>query len=115
ALRLDEARAEAAAAERAYAGGAAGPLAGIPVAVKDLFDTADLPTEYGSRIFRGHRPATDAAAVRLVREAGAIVIGKTQLHEFAWGITSVNATGQSRNPWALDRVPGGSSGGSAVA
>jgi aspartyl-tRNA(Asn)/glutamyl-tRNA(Gln) amidotransferase subunit A len=115
ALRLDEARAEAVLAEATYKRGDAAPLAGVPIAVKDLFDTADLPTAYGSRHFQGHRPAVDAAAVRRVREAGAIVLGKTQLHEFAWGVTSVNANGSSHNPWALDRVPGGSSGGSAAA
>jgi aspartyl-tRNA(Asn)/glutamyl-tRNA(Gln) amidotransferase subunit A len=114
-LRLDEARAEAERAEAAYTRGDAAPLAGVPIAIKDLFDTADLPTAYGSSHFAGHRPTVDAAAVRRVREAGAIMLGKTQLHQFAWGVTSVNPTGSSRNPWAADRVPGGSSGGSGAA
>jgi len=117
ALCLERARAEAAAAEAAYREGrATGALTGVPIAVKDLFDTAGVPTTYGSPIFAGQVPNADAAAVRRVREAGAIVLGKTQLHEFAWGITSVNRLmGSSRNPWSRDRVAGGSSGGSGVA
>jgi aspartyl-tRNA(Asn)/glutamyl-tRNA(Gln) amidotransferase subunit A len=118
ALRLDEARDEARAAERFYAGGEVDrpPLLGVPLAVKDLFDTADLQTTYGSPMFRGHIPAADAVAVRHARQAGAIVLGKTATHEFAWGITSYNAHFDwGRNPWATERVCGGSSGGSAVA
>ncbi len=114
-LTLDEARERARAAEREYAGGEPRPLAGIPLAVKDLFDTAGLRTTYGSIIFDGHVPAADAAAVRRVREAGAILVGKTLTHEFAWGITSVNPHyGPCRNPWAPDRIAGGSSGGSGA-
>jgi aspartyl-tRNA(Asn)/glutamyl-tRNA(Gln) amidotransferase subunit A len=86
------------------------------VAVKDIFDTAGLRTTYGSAIFADHVPGRDATVVRRVREAGGIVLGKTLTHEFAWGITSENPHyGPCRNPWALDRVPGGSSGGSAAA
>lgn len=116
-LCLDRAREEARAADSAYRRGeAAGSLSGVPIGAKDLFDTAEVRTTYGSPMFVDHVPAADAEAVRLVREAGAILIGKTQTHEFAWGITSVNELmGTSRNPWALDRVSGGSSGGSAVA
>jgi aspartyl-tRNA(Asn)/glutamyl-tRNA(Gln) amidotransferase subunit A len=116
-LCLDRARQEAADAEAAYARGAeAGPLAGVPIGVKDLFDTAGVRTTYGSPMFSGHVPTQDAEAVRRARAAGAILIGKTQTHEFAWGITSVNELmGTSRNPWAPDRISGGSSGGSAVA
>jgi aspartyl-tRNA(Asn)/glutamyl-tRNA(Gln) amidotransferase subunit A len=106
---LDRARAEADVSR-------SGPLAGVPFAVKDLFDSEGVRSAYGSRMFAAHVPDADAPAVASLRAAGAILIGKTQTHEFAWGITSVNdAMGSSRNPWDLTRVPGGSSGGSAVA
>lgn len=116
-LCLDRARVEAARAEAEYGGGErAGPLAGVPFGVKDLFDSAGVRTTYGSPMFSAHVPEADAEAVRRARGAGAILVGKTQTHEFAWGITSVNeAMGTSRNPWAPDRISGGSSGGSAVA
>ena len=115
-LTLDDAREQAAAAERAYAQDAARPLEGIPLAVKDLFDTAGVRTTYGSKIFAGHVPGEDAEAVRLVKQAGALLIGKTLTHEFAWGITSANPHfGPARNPYDPERVPGGSSGGSGVA
>jgi aspartyl-tRNA(Asn)/glutamyl-tRNA(Gln) amidotransferase subunit A len=116
-LCLERAREEAAAAEDAYRrGDEVGPLAGVPIGVKDLFDTAGVRTTYGSPMFSDHVPEQDAEAVRRVRAAGAVLIGKTQTHEFAWGITSVNELmGTSRNPWARDRMSGGSSGGSAVA
>jgi aspartyl-tRNA(Asn)/glutamyl-tRNA(Gln) amidotransferase subunit A len=116
-LCLERAREEAVAAAAAYARGeAAGPLTGVPFGVKDLFDTAGVRTTYGSPMFSAHVPAADADAVRRAREAGAIMIGKTQTHEFAWGITSVNELmGTSRNPWEPGRISGGSSGGSAVA
>jgi aspartyl-tRNA(Asn)/glutamyl-tRNA(Gln) amidotransferase subunit A len=92
------------------------PLAGIPLAVKDIIDTADLVTACGSSIFRDRRPACDAAVVARARRSGAIVIGKTNTHEFAWGITTDNPHfGACRNPWDPERTPGGSSGGSAVA
>ncbi|HEY1367268.1 MAG TPA: amidase [Gaiellaceae bacterium] len=108
-LCLDRAREEALAEPK-------GPLGGVPFAVKDLFDSAGVRTTYGSSMFADHVPEADAAAVRLVREAGGILIGKTSTHEFAWGITSVNPRmGTPRNPWASDRIPGGSTGGSAVA
>jgi aspartyl-tRNA(Asn)/glutamyl-tRNA(Gln) amidotransferase subunit A len=115
-LTLDGAREQARDAERAYADGTAGALAGIPLAVKDLFDTAGVRTTYGSRIFAGHVPDADAEAVRIVRAAGAVIVGKTLTHEFAWGITSANPHfGPCRNPHDLERVPGGSSGGSGAA
>jgi aspartyl-tRNA(Asn)/glutamyl-tRNA(Gln) amidotransferase subunit A len=116
-LCLERAREEARAAERAFTLGLPrGPLAGVPFAAKDLFDTAGVRTTYGSPIFGDHVPSTDAAAVRRTREAGGILVGKTSTHEFAWGITSVNPRmGTPRNPWAPDRISGGSSGGSAVA
>jgi aspartyl-tRNA(Asn)/glutamyl-tRNA(Gln) amidotransferase subunit A len=116
-LCLDRAREEARAAESAYApGGSPDGLTGVPFAAKDLFDSAGVRTTYGSRMFADNVPDTDAAAVAALRGAGGILIGKTQTHEFAWGVTSVNeAMGSSLNPWQTDLVPGGSSGGSAVA
>jgi aspartyl-tRNA(Asn)/glutamyl-tRNA(Gln) amidotransferase subunit A len=93
-----------------------GPLHGIPIAVKDIFETAGIMTTGGSKILRNHIPSTDAVAVRKLREHGAVVIGKTNLHEWAVGATNINPHyGATRNPWDLDRVPGGSSGGSAAA
>jgi amidase len=86
------------------------PLCGLPVGVKDLIDTRDLPTGYGSAIHRGHRPAADAECVRRLREAGAIVLGKTVTTEFA-----VYSPGKTRNPRDPSRTPGGSSSGSAAA
>jgi aspartyl-tRNA(Asn)/glutamyl-tRNA(Gln) amidotransferase subunit A len=116
ALCLERAGDEARAAEAAWARGDARPLEGIPFGVKDLFDSEGVRTAYGSPMFAEHVPSRDAEAVRRAREAGAILVGKTQMHEFAWGITSVNELmGTARNPWALDRVSGGSSGGSGVA
>ncbi len=115
-LTLDQARAEAGAAEQAYAQGTARALEGVPLAVKDLYDTAGVRTTYGSPMFAEHVPAEDAAAVRLAKEAGAIVIGKASTHEFAWGISGYNAHFDAgRNPWSLERVAGGSSGGSGAA
>jgi amidase len=90
--------------------GAHGPLAGVPVAVKDIIDTAQYPTSYGSPIYRGHRPALDAACVLLLRRAGAVVLGKTVTAEFA-----TFAPGPTRNPHAPAHTPGGSSSGSAAA
>ncbi len=115
-LCLDLAREEARAAEAAWTRGEARPLEGVPLGVKDLFDSAGVRTTYGSTMFASHLPAKDAEALRRARAAGAILVGKTQTHEFAWGISSVNELmGSTRNPWALDRISGGSSGGSAVA
>jgi aspartyl-tRNA(Asn)/glutamyl-tRNA(Gln) amidotransferase subunit A len=116
-LSAERARDEAVACEQAYLRGSAeGALAGVPFAVKDLFDSADVRTTYGSAMFASHAPSADAAAVRRLRDADAIMVGKTQTHEFAWGVTSVNELmGTSRNPWRPERVSGGSSGGSAVA
>ena len=113
----ERARREALASERAYREGPPeGSLAGVPFVVKDLFDSADVRTAYGSPMFAHSTPSADAAVVRRVREAGAIMIGKAQTHEFAWGITSVNELmGTSHNPWDSTRISGGSSGGSAVA
>jgi Asp-tRNA(Asn)/Glu-tRNA(Gln) amidotransferase A subunit family amidase len=87
-----------------------GPLHGLPLGVKDLFDTADLPTSYGSPIYAGHRPAADAASVALCRAAGAVVLGKTVTTELAYF-----QPGPTRNPHRLTHTPGGSSSGSAAA
>jgi Asp-tRNA(Asn)/Glu-tRNA(Gln) amidotransferase A subunit family amidase len=89
---------------------AKGPLHGVPVAVKDLFDTADMPTAYGSKIYAGHRPARDAACVARLRAAGAVVLGKTVTTEFA-----TFCPGKTRNPHNPGHTPGGSSSGSAAA
>jgi amidase len=87
-----------------------GPLHGLPIAVKDLIDTADMPTGYGSPIYQGHRPAADAACVALARSAGAVVIGKTVTTEFA-----CFTPGKTANPRNPAHTPGGSSSGSAAA
>ncbi|MPZ74809.1 MAG: amidase, partial [Nitriliruptorales bacterium] len=87
-----------------------GPLHGIPVGVKDIIDTADLPTRYGSSIYTGHRPAADAAVVARLRAAGAVVLGKTVTTEFA-----LYSPGPTTNPHEPSRTPGGSSSGSAAA
>ncbi len=93
-----------------------GPLQGVPVAVKDLYDTAGVRTTAGARILVDRVPTWDADAVERLRRAGAVLIGKTNLHEFAFGSTTINPHfGTCRNPWDSSRVPGGSSGGSAVA
>jgi aspartyl-tRNA(Asn)/glutamyl-tRNA(Gln) amidotransferase subunit A len=93
-----------------------GPLHGIPVAVKDLFATKGIRTTAGSRILANWIPTEDATVVRKLREAGAVLLGKLGLHEFAYGISSVNPHfGDVRNPWDTTKIPGGSSGGSAVA
>jgi Asp-tRNA(Asn)/Glu-tRNA(Gln) amidotransferase A subunit family amidase len=87
-----------------------GPLHGIPIAVKDLIDTVDMPTAYGSSIYRGHRPAADASCVALARAAGAVVLGKTVTTEFA-----AFTPGKTANPRNPAHTPGGSSSGSAAA
>jgi aspartyl-tRNA(Asn)/glutamyl-tRNA(Gln) amidotransferase subunit A len=93
-----------------------GPLHGIPVALKDNIDTAGIPTTAASELFKDRTPTEDAEVVRRLRSAGAVVLGKLNLHEFAYGGTSaVSYFGAVHNPWALDRVPGGSSGGPAAA
>src|SRR3954451_11180817 len=116
-LCLERARSEAQASEQAYRrGDPQGPLAGVPLGVKDLFDSEGVRTTYGSPMCASHMPKADAEALRRARAAGAILVGKTQTHEWAWGISSVNELmGTSHNPWALERISGGSSGGSAVA
>jgi aspartyl-tRNA(Asn)/glutamyl-tRNA(Gln) amidotransferase subunit A len=93
-----------------------GPLHGIPVSLKDNIYTKGIRTTAGSKILQDFVPDYDAAVWAKLREAGAILLGKTNLHEFAYGVTTNNPHyGPTRNPWALDRIPGGSSGGSAAA
>lgn len=87
-----------------------GPLEGIPIAVKDIIDTADMPTCYGTRIYEGYRPAGDASCVAMLRAAGAILLGKTVTTELAYF-----QPGKTRNPHGPDHTPGGSSSGSAAA
>jgi len=112
----ERARREARRAERRLARGEAGALLGVPIAVKDLFATRGIRTTAGSRILRDWVPARDAAAVAQLRAAGAIIFGKTNLHEFAYGVSTANPWwGVARNPHDPTRSPGGSSGGSAIA
>src|SRR5438309_97936 len=93
-----------------------GPLHGIPVSLKDNIYTRGIRTTAGSRILKDFIPKEDAAVVRQLREAGAVLLGKANMHEFAYGVTSNNPHyGPVRNPWDLARIPGGSSGGSAAA
>lgn len=93
-----------------------GPLHGIPVGIKDLTNTAGIRTTYGSASWRDHVPTEDAEIVRRLKEAGAIVVGKTATHEVGFGATTNNPFfGPTRNPWRKDRIPGGSSGGSGAA
>src|SRR6185312_5187268 len=96
--------------ERRRAGKALGPLHGVPVGIKDIFDTANYKTECGSPLFKGRQPTRDAAAVERLREAGAVIIGKTVSTEFAYFYP-----GATRNPHDVTRTPGGSSSGSAAA
>ena len=93
-----------------------GPLGGVPLAVKDLFCVEGVPSQAGSRILEGYRPPYTSTAVRKLREAGASVLGKTNQDEFAMGSSNENSGyGPVQNPWDRERVPGGSSGGSAAA
>ncbi len=116
-VMADSARADARAADsRTAAGRRLGPLDGIPIAIKDVIDTAGVVTTYGSIKYRDHRPDADAHVVQQLRKAGAVILGKTNTHELARGITTDNPHfGPTRNPWDLTRHPGGSSGGSAAA
>lgn len=112
----DDARRQAEQADRELAAGDdRGPLHGVPVSVKDLFDMAGIPTTAGSRVREGHTARADAAAIVRLRQAGAVIVGKTNLHEFAMGPTNEDsAFGPTLNPHDPTRLAGGSSGGSAV-
>jgi aspartyl-tRNA(Asn)/glutamyl-tRNA(Gln) amidotransferase subunit A len=93
----------------------ASPLAGVPLALKDVFTTAGIPTTVGSKILEGWVPPYDATVTRKLREAGIVVLGKTNMDEFAMGSSTENsAYGVTHNPWDLDRIPGGSGGGSSA-
>ena len=106
----DARRAAAASAQRWQAGAPLSPIDGMPVGIKDIIETAGMPTQMGSPIYRGYQPLMDAASVAALREAGAVIVGKTVTTEFAATVPR-----ETRNPWDPSRTPGGSSSGSACA
>lgn len=116
-VRTDTARAQATAVDATVAsGGDPGPLAGVPIAIKDCIAVAGEPMTCGSRILEGYVSPFDATAIERLKAAGAVMVGRTRCDEFAMGSSTEHcASGSVANPWAYDRVPGGSSGGSAAA
>jgi indoleacetamide hydrolase len=115
-LDIEGARAAAAEADALRRQGMAGPLQGLPILLKDSINTADMPTTAGTPALEGFIPASSAPVVQILTDAGAIVLGKTNLHELSAGYTTNNAfTGPTRNPYDTDRIPGGSSGGNSAA
>ncbi len=114
----DEALAAAAEVDRKVAAGQGGdlPLAGVPTAIKDSFWTKGIRTTGGTKVLAGFVPGEDATAVVRLKKAGCVIVGKSSMHEMAYGFTSRNPFyGDCRNPWDISRIPGGSSGGNAVA
>ena len=108
-VRAEEALAEA----KAFGLSTSGPLRGVPVAVKDVIDVAGTPTTAASKVLEDNVPTRDAAVVERLRRAGAIVVGKLNTHEFAFGASTTSAAfGPAHNPWDNERICGGSSGGS---
>ncbi|HAJ12578.1 MAG TPA: Asp-tRNA(Asn)/Glu-tRNA(Gln) amidotransferase GatCAB subunit A, partial [Comamonadaceae bacterium] len=124
AVNPDITLAQARAQDAAIAAGTAGPLAGVPIAHKDIFVTKGFPSTAGSKMLAGYQSPFDATVVTKLADAGAVTLGKLNCDEFAMGSANENsavapvgfdAPAPVRNPWATDRIPGGSSGGSAVA
>lgn len=116
-VMAEQAEEDARRVDQAVAGGRGpGPLAGVPLGIKDLIDVAGVPTTAGAHRRFHYTPERDAPVISRLRRGGAVILGKTNLHEFAYGVTNINPhTGAVRNPWDQSRIPGGSSGGSAAA